>query len=57
MSRKTPKKLYSIAQVAEIMDKKPPQILQQIRKGNIKARKIGWVWVISEDEVEKLKQK
>lgn len=48
------KDYYSISQVSERTGLKKPKIVRGIRTGKIKAKRIGWQWVIPLLEVEKL---
>jgi hypothetical protein len=47
---------FSISQVSQMTGIKQPKIIRGIRKGVIEAKKIGWIWVISAENVQKLKQ-
>ena len=57
MSKKNVKenKLYSIAQVSEMLGLAPTQIQYRIKTGQLRAEKIGWFWTISASEVERFK--
>lgn len=46
---------FSITEVSQMTGIKTPKIIRGIRKGAIKAKKIGWIWVISAEEIEKMK--
>ena len=48
------KDYYSISEVAELTGLKKPKIMRNIRSGEIKAKKIGWMWTIPSMEVERL---
>ena len=48
------KDYYSIGEVSEITGLKKPKIMRKIRSGEIKAKKIGWMWTIPSLEVERL---
>lgn len=45
-------KLYSIAELSEILKLHPKTILRFIHEGKIKARKIGRSWMVSRDELK-----
>lgn len=45
-------KLYSIADLSEILKLHPKTILRFIHEGKIKARKIGRSWMVSRDELK-----
>jgi excisionase family DNA binding protein len=46
---------FSISEVSQMTGIKQPKIIRYIRKGVITAKKIGWVWVVTEEEIKKLK--
>ena len=48
------KDYYSISEVSELTNLKKPKIIRKIRSGEIKAKKIGWMWTIPSLEVERL---
>ena len=48
--------MYSVNQVAEILSVHRKTIINWIEAGRINAVKIGWIWRIPEEEVEKIKQ-
>lgn len=48
------KDLYTIREAAEILNLKTNKLMYLIRTNRIKARKIGWIWVLSQTEVKKL---
>lgn len=47
---------YSPRQVAEELDLKYMQVMRRIRSGKINARKVGWGWIIEEQEVKRLRE-
>lgn len=48
------KKNYPIKEVAELTGLNQRQIMYKIRRKQIEAEKVGWIWIISKDEVTKL---
>ena len=44
-------KLYSIREVAQMMDLPPLEVNRRIRKKDIVAEKVGWFWVIKGEAV------
>jgi len=50
------KQLYTVAEVSEITGLASTQILYRIKTGQIEAEKIGWFWVIPQEEVDRLKE-
>jgi excisionase family DNA binding protein len=56
MSKTTTEKLYSVREAAEALGKKTAAIMKGIRKGTIKADKVGWSWVITATEIDRLKK-
>lgn len=46
--------LLSVKEVCELTGIKPARLLRKIRKGEIAAQKIGWVWVIRRETAEAL---
>lgn len=48
---RTMAKLYSVSQVAEELDLPHLEVNRRIRRGDIKASKLGWNWVIEEEAV------
>jgi len=49
-------KYYSPKQAAEEIGITTTAVLKAVRAGTIKADKLGWVWMIPEAEVNKLKE-
>lgn len=45
-------KLYSIPELAKILDLHPKTILRFIHEGKLKARKIGRTWRVNEDDLK-----
>lgn len=45
-------KLYSIADLTDILKLHPKTVLRFIHEGKIKARKIGRAWMVSQDELK-----
>lgn len=48
-------KYYSARQFGEAVDLPHAEIIRRIRRGDIKANKLGWNWVLHEDEVTRVK--
>jgi len=46
-------KLYSISEVAEMLGLKYDQVWYMIMTRRLKARKVGWNWIISEEDIPK----
>lgn len=49
--RLVPRKLWTLREAAESLDRTPATLRQQIANGRLKARKAGRDWRISEDEI------
>lgn len=47
--------MLSLKEASEMSGMSVPRILRRIKKGQIKAEKLGWQWVITEKELAKLK--
>lgn len=45
-------KIFTPRQVGEELDLPHLEVIRRIRRGDIKAQKLGWNWVIEEDAVE-----
>ena len=45
--------LYTVKQAAEALELNHKQVLRLIHKGDIMAEKLGWVWVIKEEEIQR----
>jgi len=45
--------MYSVKQVADKLSIKQQKVLNLIKAGKLKAEKMGWVWTISEEDLEK----
>ena len=43
--------LLSIAQASEMSGIKPQKLHREIRKGNLKAAKMGWIWIINQEDM------
>jgi len=43
--------LLTVRQVADRFDIKPNSVLRMIREQRLEARKVGWFWVIEEDDL------
>ncbi len=48
--------MYTIKEVAEMFKCNPETIKRQIYKGKIKAIKIGKVWRITQEEIDRIKR-
>lgn len=48
--------LYTIKEAGEKSGYDDRQIMYKIRRNHIEAQKVGWIWVITEPEVAKLKE-
>jgi len=48
-------RIYSARQFGEEVGLEHLEVIRRIRKGDIKASKFGWNWVIKESEVERVK--
>jgi len=46
-------KLYTVSEAAELVGLDSPQILYRIKTGKIKAEKVGWMWVIDKEELDR----
>jgi len=49
-------RLYSINEASEEIGMRPNQIMYAIKIQVIKPRKVGWIWALTEDEVQTLKE-
>lgn len=49
-------KLFTLTEVAEKTEIKKRSLMYKIRQDRLNASKLGWQWVIKEDEVERLKE-
>lgn len=47
----TNERLYTVSQAASLMGVKPTTIIRAIRAKKLKARKIGWQWVINKGDL------
>lgn len=47
------KRLYTVAEASELTGLISTQILYRIKTGKIAAEKIGWMWVISKEELDR----
>ncbi len=47
---------YSPKQVAEELNLKYMQVMRRIRSGKIVATKVGWGWIIEEQELKRLRE-
>ena len=45
--------VYKVPEVAEMINKTPASVREQIRKGNIKAKKIGTEYVVEKAELDR----
>jgi len=54
LKEKKVKQLHTVAEVSEMTGLAPTQILYRIKTDQIEAEKIGWFWVISKEEVDRL---
>lgn len=50
------RKMYTIAEASDILGLAPTQIHYRIRTGKLKAKKLGWFWIISHEELDKLQE-
>lgn len=48
-------KYYSASQFGKEISLPHPEVIRRIRRGDIHAGKIGWNWVIHEEEVERVR--
>jgi len=46
----------TISRASELSGMKASRIMRRIKSGKIKAKKLGWFWIIPVSEVEKLKK-
>jgi excisionase family DNA binding protein len=44
----------TIKEAAERLGIKPGALLRRVQRGYVKGKKLGWVWLIPEEEVERL---
>jgi hypothetical protein len=49
-------KLFTARQVGEALGLPHLEVIRRIRRGDIKAKKLGWNWVINEDAVDAAKE-
>lgn len=49
-------RLYSVAEASEETGMKTNQIMYAIKVKIIEPRKVGWIWALTEDEVETLRE-
>lgn len=49
--------LYTVREVADILDCKQSHVMKLIRSSALKAEKHGWVWAISSDDLEAYRKK
>lgn len=47
---------YSARQVGQLLGLKHQEVIRRIRRKEIKAKKVGWFWIISEAAVEEAKK-
>jgi excisionase family DNA binding protein len=45
--------VYSVREVAEKLSIKQQKVLNLIKSAKLKAKKSGWVWLISKEDLEK----
>jgi len=50
------KQLYSVKDLTDILKKSRQQIALDIKKGKIKAQKVGKAYVITQSEVDRIKE-
>ena len=50
-------KLYTVRDVADILNCKQSHVMKLIRSSALKAEKHGWVWAISSDDLEEYRKK
>lgn len=50
-------KLFTVRDVAEILNCKQSHVMRLIRSNALKAEKHGWVWAISSDDLEEYQKK
>lgn len=49
-------RLLSVAEFATAMGMKHLEVTRRIRRGQVHATKVGWVWIIDQKEVERVKK-
>jgi len=49
-------KIYSARMVGEMLGLPHQEVIRRIRRNDIRARKLDWNWVITDDAVEEAKQ-
>jgi excisionase family DNA binding protein len=45
--------MLSVKQVSDRLNIKQQKVLNLIKSGKLKAEKAGWIWLISEEDLEK----
>lgn len=48
--------LLSVAEFAAKTDMKHLEVTRRIRRGQVRAKKVGWVWIIDGREVKRVKE-
>lgn len=48
--------MITLKDLSELTDIPIRKILYRIKTGDIKAEKLGWIWVVPKTEIEKLKK-
>ena len=48
-------KIYSARQAGEALELPHLEIIRRIRRGDIKAKKLGWNWVIDQEALDQAK--
>lgn len=46
-----------VAAAAEELGLKHVEVIRRIRKGDIEATKLGWIWIIDVEEIQRVKAK
>lgn len=50
------KKEYSVTEAAKETKMTSPRIMRRIKNHIIKAKKVGWVWVLPQESIDSLKK-
>jgi hypothetical protein len=50
------KKEYSVTEAAKETGMTSPRIMRRIKNHIIKAKKVGWVWVLPQESIDSLKK-
>lgn len=49
-------KVYSARKTGEILGIPHLEVIRRIRRGDIKAKKLDWNWIVTEEAIEEAKQ-